>query len=751
MAATTERDPSSSALPSTPSSRERPATATGARIPRWARRTLQALAGVVVALAISECAFRVRDHGAFPHLNIYVADPKLGVRLRPGATERVAYNGNPVTDVRINQAGFRGAEWPDVAHDSVLVVGDSQVFGLGVQENETFSARLEVALQASGEKTRVLNGGVPTYGPMEYAAVVEGQLAARQARTVVYVVNFSNDLFEAARPNLERHEVWDGWAVRKETAPDHVLAFPGRAWLYRDSHAMFALRGFLHRNDPTVDDRSFSSEGSWKDLVGAAKDDDQQNDLAGDASAQWQADLRKARADAIAAQQALEDEATKAYPKVFQSQLGAEYLRTHGNPGDIVVVEHHLTQGEKAKPVETTARSLVDGAKVRAEIEASLKKLAQKDDDKGKSILDSFEARQAKEKELADLEAKQLAAFHATSPMRPALERVRAACRLHGARLIVVALPLDVQVSSDEWKKYGKPPIDMTGTKVLLRDLVDLSHLMGVEALDATPALTAAEPGAFLFGDLHMTPKGHLALANALAAVISSAPAVAVVDALPAGRSSPPSLADWNAAPKLEVGEAPKGCSAQSVREWVRVVCRKASGSKVAPSSLAIAQGGHGEADVLRFGDLASFVAPVLPGDVLLADFGWKKGTQRLRVARGNDGKIVIKFGKLDRSTTPPPLTTAGADLLCACSQAVTHDGSCSSVVGAPDADCTRTYVGDCPRLLACAAGDRGVAPKCLEGWANAGAANHCYRVCDASTACAVGQCTDWQGKKVCM
>jgi hypothetical protein len=776
MAATSERDPSSSARRADArdeaetvrdGGRAPVARSLVARMPRWLKRSLQATAGVVVALVASECAFRVRDHGAFPHLNVYVPDGKLGVRLRPGATEKVSFNGNPVTDVRINTLGFRGGEWPpapealarsplasslmspeDLARDEILVVGDSQVFGLGVQENETFSARLAVAL---GGKTSVLNAGVPTYGPMEYDAVVEEQLAARHARTVVYVVNFANDLFEAARPNLERHAVWDGWAVRKETAPESVSWFPGRTFLYRDSHAMYALRGFLHRNDPKVDDRSFSSEGSWQDLVTASKGEGQDGaslDLDG---AKWQADLRKARADAIAAQQQLENAAKKAYPKLFQSQLGAEYLRTHGNPGDIVVVQKHISHGEASEPVETTAQSLVEGAKVRAQIEASLKKLAQKDKVQGKSVLDSFEARQAMEKQLAAIEAKQLAAFHATSPMRPALERVKAACALHGARLVVVALPLDVQVSSEEWKKYGHAPIDMTPTKVLVRDLLDLSTLMGLESFDATPALTAAEPGAFLFGDIHMTPKGHQAVATSLAELLRKTTPAPVVDVLPAGRSAPPSLAEWTSAPKLKIVDAPKGCVGQGVREWVRVVCRKASGGKIAPTSLAIADGGHGEASVLRFGDLASFVAPLLGQDVLLADFAWDRSKRRLRVTRNANGAIAMKFGKPEKLPAALTTTTEGAELMCACSLAVTKDASCASAIGAPDADCTRTYQGDCPRLLSCAQGDRSVAPKCLDGWLNAGAANHCYRACSTSSPCTVGKCTDWQGKKVCM
>ena len=46
-----------------------------------ARRGGQIVAGVIVAALLAEAAFWLRDRGAFPHLNCYVADPKLGVRL----------------------------------------------------------------------------------------------------------------------------------------------------------------------------------------------------------------------------------------------------------------------------------------------------------------------------------------------------------------------------------------------------------------------------------------------------------------------------------------------------------------------------------------------------------------------------------------------------------------------------------------------------------------------------------------------
>src|SRR3954463_6798871 len=95
--------------------------------PRGLRRVGQVLAGLALGLAIGEGAFHLRDHGAFPHLNVYVADAKLGVRLRPGASQRLSAGKNPVTSVRINREGYRGAELPPPGDGEVLVVGDSQV------------------------------------------------------------------------------------------------------------------------------------------------------------------------------------------------------------------------------------------------------------------------------------------------------------------------------------------------------------------------------------------------------------------------------------------------------------------------------------------------------------------------------------------------------------------------------------------------------------------------------------------------
>ncbi|MEY4580525.1 MAG: hypothetical protein RL701_5228 [Pseudomonadota bacterium] len=140
---------------------------------------LKVVAGIVAGLLLAEVAFHVRSGGAFPHLNFYEPDSALGVHLAPHAQMQLAFSGNPSTQVATNRLGFRGADWPQAAtrnHD-ILVVGDSQVFGLGVEHTQTFSTQLEAAL---GAGVHVFNAGVPTYGPQEYTALVERLVVARR-------------------------------------------------------------------------------------------------------------------------------------------------------------------------------------------------------------------------------------------------------------------------------------------------------------------------------------------------------------------------------------------------------------------------------------------------------------------------------------------------------------------------------------------------------------------------------------------
>lgn len=218
--------------------------------------------GLALGLVLVEGAAWAVDGGGFPVFNRFVPDAELGVRLEPGAQTRLTFRGN-TTEISINAEGYRGEDWGHSQEGEVLIVGDSQIFGLGVNDGESHSAVLAATTGRS-----VLNGGVITYGPAEYRAVVAEQLAKREGITeVVVVYNFANDPFELGNPNTGRHAVVDGWALRKELAPKEVTQFPGRTWLMGRSHAVYHTRKLLHAGD--TESPNLPSEGDFEQLLAA--------------------------------------------------------------------------------------------------------------------------------------------------------------------------------------------------------------------------------------------------------------------------------------------------------------------------------------------------------------------------------------------------------------------------------------------------------------------------------------------------
>lgn len=660
-------------------------------------RSAQVIGGLLLGLAITEAVFWWRADGAFPHLNVYRPDPVLGVRLVPGAEQRLAFGGNPVTRVRINRDGLRGANLPATVErrPEVIVVGDSQVFGLGVEERETFSARLGARL---GAGTLVINGGVPTYGPAEYRAVAAELLARRKPAqaTVVFTINMVNDLFEAGIPNAERHAVWDGWAVRKESAPASVTWFPGRHLLFNRSHAFFALRRWWHSRGPALDDRGFASEGTWADVVERSA-----TARARHAEAEQQRKTRSAGLTAAAAElDATEDKLDETLLRRASDEDEYFQLRAaRANPGDIL--SRNSPYAEASRSTYVTADQIRAGAAYRKKLQAEL--IAQAEARGDRELLAAFATRDALQRQIALLEAGvDPAAFE--SPLAPTLREMKEVCDAHGARLVVLVLPMDVQVSAEEWKKYGVAPRDMAGTELLAEDIVATATAMGVTALDATKALAATEPGAFLKRDIHMTPKGHQAVADALAEALASAPPPVRVAAT--RRSPVPIPSAWKAAPEIRVtGSTKAACETKRIGEWLRVACRP--NGQHAPLDVKVASPGDTGAMTLVMPRATTLVAPLARGADLDVDFTWYLHTQRLTLRwPAETAEPVIAF-------TEPVRHTAGRgeelgkfrspveEAICGCWRGV-YQESCYGAYGAADAGCVATYAGDCVQMLAC-------------------------------------------------
>lgn len=764
---------------------------------RGARRAAQVVLGLAVGLLLAEVGFAQRDGWAFQHLNIYRGDARFGVLLRPSAEAKVRFGGGPTTTVRTNAQGFRGADWAAPAPGEVLVVGDSQAFGLGVEEEQSFAAQLGTLL---GEGAHVSNAAVPTFGPVEMERMLEDELPARKPRLVVYVVNAYTAFFEASRPNVERHGELDGWAVRRERLPAAPAAFPGRAFLFGRSHLALAARRWLHAGaQPSA--LGAPSEGTWKDLLGGAAE---LRRAETQAAALRRESLRLTELELIQAEQAyteaqretesiagglLPSNLTYVYTGLQSVSLGD----VHATPGDIVDYG-----GEDSRPAPVTAQMIRVATQMRANAIVGLKALsdkfgadpasaakADKDflryrEDKSHGAKDSIDRvlgeEQARAKELARLRARPLMMVRSMSPMSRRVARAKELCDKAGARLVVAVLPLDVQVSPAEWAKYGQQPADMEPTRALLTDVVAEADASGALGLDLTEALRAAGPGAFLPRDLHLSPKGHAAVAQAIAARVKEGDKAGSprrpVGGLPLGRSRAPSFTEWSSVGEtLVYGSTARACVTKRIREWVGVWCTETEDTRAAypytpPLTVRLVQGGRGEAVVSRWkgpwgGDFKDkertevmLVAPVPPEDRLLADFYWINGKKSRLTVRfpANLEDQTVAFDKFtDEAAAPLDPGPLGAEL-CACHQKLSGAKGCLGLPAQASEDCKRTYGADCAGLLACASGDARFPPACPAGQVNAGALERCAPLCGPGRTCAAGlRCADWQGGEVCL
>ncbi len=156
---------------------------TRSRARPW-RRGLAALLSAALALAALELLGRALIPPPEPKPG-FVSDPELGWALPVSAEYR--WRDLPV---RTNSLGLRGPEPGPPTGEDVLTAGDSSVFGDGVGQDETFSARLAALL---GPGAQVQNAGVPGYTcPQTRALVARVAERYRPDRLVIY--NLHSDL-----------------------------------------------------------------------------------------------------------------------------------------------------------------------------------------------------------------------------------------------------------------------------------------------------------------------------------------------------------------------------------------------------------------------------------------------------------------------------------------------------------------------------------------------------------------------------
>lgn len=167
------------------------------------RPVLICLVILVAEFAVLEGALRVYggSEAAPTFQSILMQDPRIGHRLKPGASTRyttVEFS----TDITINAQGVRddrdiGPKAP--GERRVVVLGDSLVLSVQVPLEQTFCKQLEARLTAadSAHRWRVINGGVQGYGPVKDWLFYRYVAETFQPDIVMIVAFVGNDAVEA--------------------------------------------------------------------------------------------------------------------------------------------------------------------------------------------------------------------------------------------------------------------------------------------------------------------------------------------------------------------------------------------------------------------------------------------------------------------------------------------------------------------------------------------------------------------------
>lgn len=175
------------------------------RHPPGRARAALVLVGLLLPLLGLELALRLFGPVLPGNYNVMMFNdlhPVYGFFHRPGATGWVR-SSEFTTHVRINSRGLRGEEWAEEKPPGVyriLVLGDSAVEGIQVDEELTICRQLERLLNArqDGRTYEVLNGGVAGWGTGQEYLFLREEGVKYAPDLVVVFFSIGNDVTDNA-------------------------------------------------------------------------------------------------------------------------------------------------------------------------------------------------------------------------------------------------------------------------------------------------------------------------------------------------------------------------------------------------------------------------------------------------------------------------------------------------------------------------------------------------------------------------
>ena len=157
------------------------------------------LGSLALALLVGEVAARLAGYGPHPSFLRLESHPDLQLVPLPNQEKVVGWDaperGMEATPIRINNHGQRGADYPlakQPGERRIIGLGDSLTFGKGVQDGETYLARLEELLD--GEGVRVVNAAFNGYATFHYRQWALTQLETFQPDLLIVGLFTGNDM-----------------------------------------------------------------------------------------------------------------------------------------------------------------------------------------------------------------------------------------------------------------------------------------------------------------------------------------------------------------------------------------------------------------------------------------------------------------------------------------------------------------------------------------------------------------------------
>jgi lysophospholipase L1-like esterase len=181
---------------------------------RLVKKLSISLASVVLFLVLAEACVRLCGYEPVSTERlIKVGDANVHYRYAPRQDVVYEKEGREYR-VRINSLGHRGEDFPlekPPGEYRIFGIGDSMADGPGVDDGDTFYARLGALYAGEGRAVRVINAGVSGYSTYHYRRWAEHEIARYGSDAFVVALYTGNDNVITATAKTVVPVPWQAW------------------------------------------------------------------------------------------------------------------------------------------------------------------------------------------------------------------------------------------------------------------------------------------------------------------------------------------------------------------------------------------------------------------------------------------------------------------------------------------------------------------------------------------------------------